>query len=237
MLVSEELRQDAKFYEETFLPYLRKCAEVVVHAMALELDKAILGEDKGNMSNEAIEYRDGPWASTGSDSCVDTAGGWHFPGPDVSGKGEPKEAIRIVPLKQGFVVQTEDALGYEDDGVAFTDRMDAAEWLLGWLGFEDEIVESVRDILAGLRDADELVDRDQKLVRAFNKAWNELMDMVAGREDYRPSDIDRQKLLDIARAAQAYVKPDLAQSEPIYEAPEYRRLWWAVKKWRMTAST
>lgn len=84
-----------------------------------------------NISSEAIEYeecQDSPWATGKSASYIDDDGywGWHFLGPDVKFKVSPP--IVIKPLQQGgFVV---------DDQRGFTDALDMAEWLLGWLGFD-----------------------------------------------------------------------------------------------------
>lgn len=109
-------------------------------------------------SDIRLDYNDGPWASTGSDWRTDVAGYWHFPGPDVSGKDEADYPIIIERLDQGFLIEYAHDL---EVSLAFTDRVDATEWLLGWLGFEDGIVESVREILAGLWDADELTNREE----------------------------------------------------------------------------
>lgn len=95
------------------------------------LRRALDAAGKGREIPE-MEYDNGPWASTESDSCVDVAGHWHFPDPDVSDEAEVKEPIHIVPLKQGYVV-TDDALAE----MAFTDAVDLAEWLLEWMGLED----------------------------------------------------------------------------------------------------
>lgn len=164
----------------------------------IELSDALDILEGRNISNEHPEYDDGPWAATGN---------WYPPGPSVSDRDEMKEPIRIAPLKQGFVVQGKDALGYEDDGVALTDRVDAAEWLLEWLGFDDEIVESVRDILAGLWDCDELVE--------MAVSWND-------PEQRKP--LEYERALDVAGAAWAYTESG--------DERDFIELVEAVKKWR-----
>lgn len=182
--------------------------------------------DKGREIPE-MEYDNGPWATVSASHG--NIVGYHFPGPDVSlrssdsapdttavpGKAErsgyldgvleANEAIRITRLRQGFVVALQGVFtGDAEDDLAFTDAIDLTEWLLGWLGFDEEIVESVRDILAGLWDADELVDREARLdARGLERLY---------------------EMQEVAEAAQAYVERGFVEA--------YDKLAEAVKKWR-----
>lgn len=137
-----------------------------------------------NEAIECVKCNNGPWASTESDSCVDVAGYWHFPSPDVTNEGvacnpiifesarpETKPPIRIVSLKQGYLVVPNVFEGYADDDLAFTDAVDLAEWLLEWLGLESE-----REGLAVL--------------------------------DFKWDLDEAKRALDVVRAAQAYVEAE-----------------------------
>lgn len=135
-------------------------------------------------------------------------GKWYFPDSDVW-LDEVKPSIQVEALEQGFLIRWR---GVE---LAFTDRVDAAEWLLGWLGFEDEIVESVRDILEGLWDADELYDI--------------LSDCVAGL-DYDEVEDGDCTVAHIALAAWAFIEE--VEDGGFGEDGQYQKLVKAVKKWR-----
>lgn len=145
------------------------------------------------------EYEDGPWATED----------WHFPAPDV--RAEAKGYIQVEACEQGFLVT------WDTETLAFTDRVDVAEWLLGWLGFEDETVESVRDVLAGLWDADELVDRGAHSQYAHCMDWP-----TKWWEKVR----DSKGALGVARAAQAFIERNGGGADG------YNRLVKAVRKWR-----
>lgn len=106
----------------------------------------------------------------------------------------PKGHIQVEACERGFLIV------WDSDTLAFTDRVDAADWLLGWLGFDDEIVKSVLDILW---DAGELVDRDE--------LWPDLKQL--------------DMMLDIVKAAQAYVEA------PLFPGV-HDKLRETVKKWR-----
>lgn len=196
-------------------------------------------------------YKDGPRATTASEGPTDGVGvwlpdeygPWHFLGPDI--KDEVKEAIRIEPLKQGFLVKCRCVAER-----AFTDRVDAAEWLLGWLGFNAARVIGVRDVLAGLWD---FVEPDSDNEWDADELYNILSDCVAGVDYDELGDRDahsqyahcmdwptkwweevkddHERALGVARAAQAYVEH--VESNAWDPLPSiYNRLAEAVKKWR-----
>lgn len=134
------------------------------------------------MNNETIGHAEQWYDNYTGQPCENYTGHPDYPGPEVTGTDEVNEPnIFIERCGQGFLVYV------GQDKLAFTDGLDAAEWVLGWLGFEHEIVESVSDILAGLWDADELVDRDGV------------------------------RLLDIAQAALAYVEGQYGLREGKYD--------------------
>jgi len=141
------------------------------------------------------ECEDDPW----------TIGDWHFLNTTAVRLDEVNPSIQVEACERGFLVV------WDGDTLAFTDRVEAAEWLLGWLGFDDEIVESVLDILEGQWDPDELYDI--------------LSDCVAGVDYDELEDTGCQGVLDVAEAAQAYV-----EAEGGVEV--WAELCEAVKKWR-----
>lgn len=136
-------------------------------------------------------------------SELDIAGGWDFPGSDVSAGAGPKPPIRIQPLKQGFVVEP-DFFDCEGDELAFTDAVDAAEWLLAWLGFDDyQMVESIVDILKGLSVC---------IVSA------------AHQDNHERRHRSYERAIGVAEAAQGYIETGFER--------DFIKLEEAVKKWR-----
>lgn len=156
-------------------------------------------------------YEDGPWATDGW--RINARWNWNrYPHNEVVApprEAEREQPIRIEPLKQGFLVKCRCVAER-----AFTDRVDAAEWLLGWLGFGEEIVEGVLDALDGPWDADEL--------------YNILSDCVAG-VDYDELEDRDCAVAHVALAAWAYIE---AQGLDAQEK-QYQKLVEAVKKWRI----
>lgn len=198
---------------------------------------------KGKLGNEQ-EYDDGPWASTESDSCVDVAGYWHFPGPDMSGEAEVKAPIVIVPLKEGYVVENGE---FKVGEAAFTNAVDLADWLLEWLGFEAEAKERVWGILSGkiglldeLSLGREAVARVARSARGIHaSAEDEYHKRIhrAGRwADHHlllyKMEEDHEKVLGVAEAAQAYVEGVVAGEHTAEFAVAYDRMEEAVNKWR-----
>lgn len=167
---------------------------------------------------------------------------------EVRGKDEAKQPIQIEPLGQGFLVMLDIWGVLRPPKLAFTDRVDVAGWLLEWLGFEEEIVEGVLDILEGLWDADELynilsdcvaeVDYDELVARAVS--WND-------PEQRKP--LEYERALDVASAAWVYIEQVQAGrgkmkgkgiDYPLYwddkeqggRSDAYDKLVETVKKWR-----
>lgn len=185
-----------------------------------------------NISNEhgGREYNNGPWATVSDydPSEADIAGGWHFPGPDVSmpKKAQIKLPIQIEWLEQGFLAE------YGGHKLGFSNGVDTADWLLDWLGFGEEIVESVRDILAGLWDADELVDK----IESWEVHYGRLGTVQDRQADHHrrlcKMEEDYAKALGVARAAQAYVEVGGHTRPRGYGWEQYDKLIEAVKKWQ-----
>lgn len=165
--------------------------------------------DKGREIPEQ-GYDDGPWASTGSDSCVDVTGHWCFPGPDVKFKVSPP--IVVKPLQQGgFVV---------DDQRGFTDALDMAEWLLGWLGVDDEPVGSADATIETYADE-------------MERLWPMINEQLT---DYHKRARAFRGVLDVAEAARVYVEH--SEGDDIFEdnSDRYRELIEAMNKWRPMCS-
>lgn len=213
-----------------------------------------------NLANEHVgqEYRDGPWASTTSDPLPDNDDDWHFPEPDVSSADEVSDPdIFIERCGQGFLVYV------GQDKLAFSDAFDIAEWLLGWLGLDNEKVISIGNIPGGLLDPDREaivglarsahgihaevaedpptvaeciagVDYDELVGREAHSRYVHCMDWPA---QWWEEDRDYKRALDVVGAAQAFIALEGRGPAFILSSSEYRGLVKAVKKWQVVTST
>lgn len=214
--------------------------------------------DKGREVPE-MECGDSPWATGPSNSCPDYPyyhppdGFYDFPSPDVSAKVEPKEPIRIVPLKQGFVVAGDEFEGLCEDDLAFTDAVDLAEWLLEWLGLEHEpealssewwerdrawrshehkraldVVEAADTFIARSGSVTEY----HKLVEAVKK-WRIVNEADGANYDEL---VNRAARLDARGQEQLYKMQEVAEAAQVFvetaEPTDFDKLAEAVDKWR-----